>query len=123
LIPLLWPAYTASEGLFDNWLQAALEQATGKEDEPLIDDIYTFLKSDLALLVLGLAGMGFAIVKRDFLNSLWTVPYLIFLYLVSFVDVIHLVLILPAFCFGTSRMLGGGVRYLFSKIVVSSCYR
>jgi 4-amino-4-deoxy-L-arabinose transferase-like glycosyltransferase len=117
LIPLLWPGYAASEGLFDNWLQAALDQATRREREPLIDAVYTFLKIDPALLVLGLGSIGFAILKRDYLILLWTVPYLIFLYLISFVDVIHLVLILPAFCIGTSRMLEG-VRYLLSKIVV-----
>ncbi|MBA2267644.1 MAG: discoidin domain-containing protein [Nitrosopumilus sp.] len=50
------------------------------------------------MFVLGVAGLAFAAIKRDFLTLLWVIPYLVLVYAVGVNTHFHWALVLPAFC-------------------------
>ena len=97
LIPLVWPAYSISVGGFNFWIDGVLWQAH-RESQPLLDSLASFFKNDPILLTLGIAGLSFAVIKKDFLLLSWSIPFMIFLYLIGFVSSYHLIPLLPVFC-------------------------
>jgi hypothetical protein len=116
LVPLLWPLLAASAMQFDSWTAGITEQAVGRQDEPLGASLHSFLIIDPVLFIAGLCSIGLLSIKRDFLLALWVLPYFIFLYLLSFADIVHMVLIIPAFCIALGRMIEQGARLLSLKI-------
>jgi len=90
---------------FGNWFGAIIRQATERQNKPLIDSFYTFFQIDPILFVLGMAGIVYTLLKKDYFILFLTIPYLIFLQLVEFVSVYHLILLLPAMCIASSRMI------------------
>lgn len=105
LIPLIWPAYAMYIGEFEVWQDNVLWQATERVQVPLLDAMNHFLKIDPVLFVLSVAGILFAIVKKDILVLLWIIPYLILLHLIGHVAYWHLVPILPPLCIGAARLI------------------
>jgi hypothetical protein len=105
LIPLIWPAHAMIIGEFDQWKHGVLWQATERPSSPLSGTLKTFFQNDPILLVLGMAGLIYAAVKRDFFLLLWVVPFLIFLYAIDYVSSFHLMPLIPAFCIAASRFL------------------
>jgi hypothetical protein len=105
LIPLIWPAYSISVGQFKFWLDGILWQIH-REGQPLFNSIYIFFKNDPILLILGITGLVFAIIKKDILLSLWAIPFMIFLYLIEFVSIYHLIPLLPVFCIAAATLIG-----------------
>ena len=97
LIPLVWPAYSISVGGFNFWIDGVLWQVH-RESQPLLDSLASFFKNDPILLTLGIAGLSFAVIKKDFLLLSWSIPFMIFLYLIGFVSSYHLIPLLPVFC-------------------------
>ena len=97
LIPLVWPAYSISVGGFNFWIDGVLWQVH-RESQPLLDSLSSFFKNDPILLTLGIAGLSFAVIKKDFLLLSWSIPFMIFLYLIGFVSSYHLIPLLPVFC-------------------------
>jgi hypothetical protein len=105
LIPLIWPAHAMIIGEFDQWIHGILWQTTERPSSPLSGTIKTFFQDDPILLVLGMAGLIFAAVKRDFFLLLWVIPFLIFLYFIGYVSAFHVMPLIPAFCIAASRFL------------------
>jgi hypothetical protein len=103
-IPAIWPIYSISVGEFDGWIEGINIQ-THREGRPLIDSIYLYFKTDPVLLILGIAGLVFATIKRDLLPLLWIVPFLCFLYFTEYSTLPHFVLIFPALCISTALLL------------------
>ena len=64
---------------------------------------------DPVLLLLGIAGLVFVAIKRDLFLLLWTIPFLIFLYVIGFVSQWHFIPILPVACIAAARL----IEYLF----------
>ena len=100
LIPLIWPTYAMYIGEFEVWQDNVLWQATEKAQVPLLDTMNHFLKIIPVLFVLSMAGILFAIVKKDILVLLWIFPYLILLHVIGHVAYWHLVPILAPLCIG-----------------------
>ena len=105
LIPAVWPMSAYSVGQFDNWFDGIVHQATERASKPLIDSLMTFFQVDPILLVIGISGIIFACLRKDLYILLSIVPYLIFLQLVEFVSVYHLVLLLPPICIASSELI------------------
>jgi hypothetical protein len=105
LIPLIWPAYAMYIGEFEVWQDNVLWQATERVQVPLLDTMNHFLKIDPVLFVLSVAGILFAIVKKDILVLLWIIPYLILLHVIGHVAYWHLVPILAPLCIGAARLI------------------
>jgi hypothetical protein len=76
LIPLIWPIDAISTGQYQNWL-TNIDDQTHRTGFPLSVSIYDFFKKDTILSVLGMTGLIFAAIKRDFFILLLTIPYLV----------------------------------------------
>jgi Dolichyl-phosphate-mannose-protein mannosyltransferase len=105
LIPAIWPISSYTVGEFNNWFDAIVRQATQRENKPLIDSMKTFFQIDPVLLVIGIGSIIYTCIRRDLFILLSVIPYLIFLQLVDFVSVYHLVLLLPSICIASSLMI------------------
>jgi 4-amino-4-deoxy-L-arabinose transferase-like glycosyltransferase len=105
LIPMIWPAYAASTGHFDEWINGVLLQADMKSTSSLSNGIEHIFKMDPLLLVLTIAGIVYARIKKDYFLPLWIFPYLLLLFLMDSTYFFHFVPILPAFCIAAAVLL------------------
>jgi hypothetical protein len=105
LISLIWPIYSLSVGQFDQWLDGLFWQASGRIERGLSFAIDVILDIDPVLFILGIAGLVYAAVKRDFTFVLWLVPFFILIYLVGWVTHFHWIVAFPALCIAASVLL------------------
>lgn len=103
-IPMIWPAYSIAFGKFNDWSKTVVAQ-TQRPHRPLFNAIELALVVDPVLVAGGACGMVFAAARRDYLLLLWAGPYLLFLFLIGWVIVFHLILILPPLCIAASVMM------------------
>ena len=109
LIPMIWPAYATLTGHFDEWINGVLWQAD-RSSRSLSNAIEHIFKMDPILLVLAIAGIVYARIKKDNFLPLWIFPYLILLFLVDWVYFFHIIPILPALCIAAAVLLVDLVR-------------
>jgi hypothetical protein len=107
LVPLIWPAYAISIGDFDEWRNGVLWQGSQRQGEgkTLVDIVNIFFKLDPVLFFLGIAGIVFAAIKKDFLPLVWSAPYILLVYVVGWATHFHWVLALPVFCIAAALLL------------------
>jgi hypothetical protein len=113
LVPLIWPAYALIQGHYDAWGEGVYWQ-THRQDEGLTLNnviVEQFLHTPI-FYWLGLSGLAFAVIKKDYFLILWAFPFLIFLYFIGFVRDFHLVPLLPALCIAASRLIAGLSAYI-----------
>ena len=75
LIPLIWPLYAAYNGQFHEWFDGVLWQGTerqasyllGKENHLILGSLNSIFSMDPVLIILALAGVIFATMRKDFL--------------------------------------------------------
>jgi hypothetical protein len=117
-IPLIWPFDAILIGDFNLWLndvvwhterQSSNDTAVGAT---LLNSLKYVLQIEPVLLILGISGIVFAEIKRDFMVLLWVIPFLICLFIMDFVSFFHLIPLLPAFCIAAARM----IVYLSNRI-------
>jgi 4-amino-4-deoxy-L-arabinose transferase-like glycosyltransferase len=113
LIPLIWPAYSISTGTLNFFTDGILWQ-THRESQPLFNSVYLFFENDPILLVIGIAGIFFATIKKNFLPFLWAFPLMIFLYFIGYVSLYHLIPLIPSFCIAAAVLIEG----LSNKITI-----
>ena len=87
---MIWPAYATLTGHFDEWTNGVLWQAD-RSSRSLSNAIEHVFKMDPLLLILAIAGIIYARIKRDYFLPLWIFPYLILLFLVDWVYFFHIV--------------------------------
>ena len=103
-IPLIWPAYAISVGQLDQWIDGIFWQAE-REGQGIERSIKSIFRIDPVLLILGIAGIILAVLKRDLFILLATVPFLIFISLIGFVQVFHWIPVFPAFCIAGGNLI------------------
>jgi hypothetical protein len=113
IIPLIWPTYALYQGHLDAWWGAIYYQ-THRQDEGMTlgNAIIKDFSNVPIFFWLGLSGLIFTIIKRDYFLVLWAVPFLIFLNAIGFVRDFHLVPLMPAICIATSRLILGLSAYI-----------
>jgi len=97
LIPLIWPAYSIVNGEFAYWWdgiyykthrQVAAANITAVD---LRDTFFSAIEKNFIdapiLVALGLLGLALAAIKKDFFLLLWTIPFLVFLYLIGMFEI------------------------------------
>ena len=105
LIPMIWPAYSIINGQFNYWMKGVYYQ-THRESQPLINSVQTILfKEDSMFLILGIAGLIMAIIKRDLVVLLWIMPFFLFFYIIGWVSFYHWIPLIPAFSIAIGAML------------------
>jgi len=109
---MIWPGYAMSIGNLNEWLDGVVWQAT-RADRPFDFEMKTvFLRMDPVLVAIGVAGLIYAVIRKDFFILLWAFPYLIFIYFVNWVYFFHTIPIIAAFCIGGTTLL----LHIFKKI-------
>jgi hypothetical protein len=103
-IAMIWPIYALSVGDIREWTDAILWQ-TNREGRDLFYSLQYDLAIDPVLLILGGAGLIYAIIQKDLFILFWIIPFFIFLYLIGFVSFWHLIPALPAFCIAIAKMI------------------
>lgn len=105
-IVLIWPAYAIYLGSFDDWFADIFWQTSrAGEGDTVSEVILDLFKIDPVLLVLGATGLILSIVKRDLFLFLWTLPYIIFSYLIVHSSYWYFIPLFPAFCLGAARLI------------------
>ncbi len=96
-IPLIWPAYSLVVGQFDLWINDVLWQ-TQRIGQNLFESTAYILDVDFLLFYLGIAGIVFAIIRRDVFTMLWFFPLLILLFAVGYAQYFHWIPLVPILC-------------------------
>ncbi len=119
LIPMIWPGYAISIGQLDGWLDGVIWQAT-RADRPFDFEMKTvFLRMDPVLMAIGVAGLAYAVIKRDYFILLWAFPYLLLIYFVNWVYFFHIIPIIAAFCISGAAL----IFEVFNKIQNERFYK
>lgn len=104
-IPLLWPIDAVFRGELDQWTIGVISQLE-RHNDSILNALYDLYFIDPILLVMGLAGIIFAVIRRDFFLIVWIVPFLIiFSLLISYVNWFHLIPIFGLFCIASGVMI------------------
>jgi len=118
LIPVIWPAYALSVGQFGDWLDGVLYQTGRQGGRDLAYSLVLVTQIDPFLVVLGLASVIYCALKKDYFVILWTVPYLIFLYLIGWVVYFHWSILVPILCIGSGILVEDlRKRYVAHKFI------
>jgi hypothetical protein len=107
LIPLIWPAYALYTGEFGNWLDGVYTQSHRTDKALIADAIKDAFITDPVLMILGLAGLVFAVIKKDFMMLLWVLPFMIFLFFIGYVQFLHLIPLIAIACIASARLIEG----------------
>ncbi|MGI0048980.1 MAG: ArnT family glycosyltransferase, partial [Nitrososphaera sp.] len=104
LIPLIWPIYAASTGHFDVWVKDVIGQSRLKND--VVSAMWIpFAKVDPVMLGLGIAGLIYVGLRRDYFLLLWSLPFVVFFTVVGYHQYFYVLPVIPAFCIASSRMM------------------
>ena len=124
LIPIIWPAYSISTGQFDEWLGGVVWQATERQEERgLIFAFNVLWDIDPLLLLLGISGIIFASIKKDFFFVLWFIPYLVLVYYVGWVTHFHWIVVFPVFCIASSFFILNLPKTIASRAIYTKIPR
>lgn len=104
LIPLLWPVQSIEAGQFNLWIKDVISQ-TQRVSPGLPYISYLFLIMDPVLFILGIAGIVFCIIKKDYFILLWFVPFVIFLLGIGYNQYSYWIPVLPVFCISSSVLI------------------
>ena len=103
LVPLLWPLHATLSGDLDDWINGVRYQVS--RDRPLINTLNTFYQIDPVLFVLGMGGLVYAAIRKDYFVLLWAIPVFIFLQAIGYVSSFHIILLLPPICIAGANMI------------------
>ena len=103
LVPMLWPIHATLSGDMNDWIDGVRYQVS--RDRPLINTINTFFQIDPVLFILGMGGLVYSAIKKDYFLLLWTIPIFVFLQAIGYVSSFHLILLLPPFCIAGATMI------------------
>ena len=103
LVPMLWPIHATLSGDMNDWIDGVRYQVN--RDRPLINTINTFFQIDPVLFILGMGGLVYSAIKKDYFLLLWTIPIFVFLQAIGYVSSFHLILLLPPFCIAGATMI------------------
>ena len=104
LIPLIWPAYSASQGQLDFWMRDVVWQ-TQRQSTGFWTIVVTFFQFDPVLLLAGIAGFIYAAVKKQIFILLWIVPFVALLSAIGYVQYFHWMPVLPVFCIAAAVLI------------------
>ncbi len=103
-IPLSWPAYALYKSQLSLWFDGIYFQ-THRGVQTFVEIIKYHFQYDPLLVSLGLIGIAFSAIKKDFFILIWAVPFIVFLYSVGFVSYWHIIPLIPLFCIAVARLV------------------
>lgn len=112
LLPLIWPIQSISADHFDLWIRDVFGQTQRHSGGlPLISGIFFIV--DPVLFILGIGGIIYAGIRRNFFILIWFLPYIIFLAFIGFTQYFYWIPILPIFCIATAILLVKNLKNIF----------
>ena len=123
LIPAIWPLYAIWSNDFDRWTGDVLLQASQRSRSPLLFE--SFFSIDPLLLILGVGGFVFTLVRKDMFVTLWAMPFIVLAPAHGWFLSFHWNLLFPVFCISAGVLLVEFPKVVFSlkiarKIQISS---
>ncbi|HJU34299.1 MAG TPA: glycosyltransferase family 39 protein [Nitrososphaera sp.] len=104
LIPLLWPAQSVVAGAFSSWTNDVLWQIN-RENAGLPWIVFLLAITDPFIFITGISGLVYSVIRRDYFNLLWTLPFIAFLGLMGYTNFFYWIPILPALCIGSAKLI------------------
>ena len=89
---------------FHYWVNDLLYQAH-RQNNNFVNIVENFLFFDPVLLILGLAGILYAILKKDSVILLWFVPFLVFLVSIGYSQYFYWIPVLPVLCIAAAKFI------------------
>jgi hypothetical protein len=120
LIPMIWPAYAASIGHFDEWINGILFQTSRETGNDLRSSIDILFQIDPVFLLLAFAGFIYSELRKSYFIFLWIVPYLIFLSTLGWVVHFHWIILIPSFCITIGVLIEGISKRIKSKSITQA---
>jgi hypothetical protein len=114
LIPLIWPAQSIAAGAFSSWTNDVLWQIN-RENAGLPWIVFLLAIIDPFIFVVGLAGLAYAILRRDYFILLWSMPFILFLGLMGYTNFFYWIPMQPALYIGAAKLIIDMIRK-FKKI-------
>ncbi|MDE1840550.1 MAG: phospholipid carrier-dependent glycosyltransferase [Thaumarchaeota archaeon] len=106
LIPSLWPVQSIEAGHFNYWMHDVFYFQThrvGGADLNVISK--EFADMDPVLFGLGIAGIGFAVIRRDYLILGWFAPFVVFLYFIGYNQYFYWIPVIPVMCIAAGVLI------------------
>ena len=103
LIPLIWPVNAIMLDQFDLWQKDVLWQT--QRSNSIVGITEFFWVVDPIMFLVGLSGIGFAILRRDKFLLLWFIPFVIFLSVFGYKQYFHWMMIVPVMCIAAGILL------------------
>ncbi|HET6457589.1 MAG TPA: glycosyltransferase family 39 protein [Nitrosopumilaceae archaeon] len=104
LIPMIWPIQSIENNQFHKFFVDILNQVH-RQNNNFVNIVRNFAGYDPVLLVLGVTGTIYAVIKRDYMILLWIIPFVIFLASIGYAQYFYWIPILPAFCIAASKFI------------------
>ena len=114
IIPALWPIHALSLNEFQLWWEAIIYQ-THRDPAPLFNALTDFYNFDWILLISGISGIVYAALRRDKFILLLAIPFLIFMFVIGHVVLIHLMLLVVILSVSAAKLFVDIVYYLKKK--------
>jgi hypothetical protein len=113
LIPLLWPLYSVVANQTDLWAYWVLWQT--ERNRPLSISLTNFFQIDPLITIIGIAGLIWTGLKKDFFPLIWVIPFLIFSYFIGWVQYFHMIVIFPAFCIASAVLINSLQKFIVQR--------
>ena len=104
LIPLIWPIQSIQADQFHYWVNDILFQVH-RQNNNFVNILENFFTFDPVLLILGLAGISYAVLKRDSMILLWFIPSLVFLLSIGYVQYFYWIPVLPVLSIAAAKFI------------------
>lgn len=117
LIPMIWPAYSLALGQFEYWQQGVMWQAQ-RQNTGIHNTALSFGAIDPVLFGLGIAGLIYCGIKKNWFILFWTIPFIAFLSLIGYTQYFHWMILLPVFCIATSILIANLGQNLKQKRLI-----
>ena len=104
LIPASWPILALTINQFDDWKEGVFWQA-GRVNLGLAHAMQQYYWIDPVILILGLLGLAYALIRKELFTVLGIVPFLTFLYFKGYVEYFYIVPVFPLFCISAAWLL------------------
>jgi len=110
IITLIWPLDAIFKGEYEQWVIGITSQIE-RQNDSILNSLYDIFLVDPIILILGLAGLVFAIIKRDTFLVLGIIPFVIFFsFFISYVNWFYLIPIFGFLCISSGVLLERFIR-------------
>ena len=104
LIPASWPILAFTINQFDDWKDGVFYQAE-RTNEGFARAMEKYYRLDPVMLIIGLLGLAYAVIRKELFTVIGIVPFLLFLYFIGYVSYFHIVPVLPLLCISAAWLL------------------